>query len=80
VDRFILRFEGQGEKPAEDVRRIRSLPNATVLDDSSSMILIEGPRSKIASLIKSLPGWSCSPECFVPVPDARPKLRKSSAR
>jgi phage/plasmid primase-like uncharacterized protein len=26
---FILRFNGVGEKPAEDVQRIRSLPDAT---------------------------------------------------
>jgi hypothetical protein len=69
-----------GEKPAEDVRRIRSLPNATIVDDSSRMLLVEVPGEKITKLIKSLPQWSLSPESFVPVPNPRPKLRKAAAK
>ena len=51
MGRFILRFNGVGEKPAEDVQRIRSLPNATVLDDSARMILIEAPDAAITELV-----------------------------
>ena len=79
VGRFILRFNGVGEKPAEDVQRIRSLPNATVLDDSARMILLEAPDAAITELGKLLPQWGVSQESFVPLPDPRPKLRKPAA-
>ena len=79
MGRFILRFNGVGEKPAEDVQRIRSLPNATVLDDSARMILIEAPDAAIAELVKLLPQWGVSQESLVPLPDSRPKLRKPAA-
>jgi hypothetical protein len=78
MGRFISRFNGVGEKPAEDVQRIRSLPNATVLDDSARMILIEAPDTAITELVK-LPQWDLSHESFVPLLDPRPKLRKPAA-
>ena len=77
MGRFILRFNGVGEKPAEDVQRIRSLPNATVLDDSARMILIEAPDDAIIEIGKLLPRWGVSQESFIPLPDPRPKLRKA---
>ena len=76
MERFILRFKGAGEKPAQDVQRIRSLPGTTVVDDSDRMILIEGPATKIEELVKELPQWSLSKEHFVQLPDPRPKLGK----
>jgi hypothetical protein len=79
MGRFILRFNGVGEKPAEDVQRIRSLPNATVLDDSARMILIEAHDAAITELVKLLPQWGVSQESFVLLPDPRPKLRKPAA-
>jgi hypothetical protein len=79
MGRFILRFNGVGEKPAEDVRRIRLLPNATILDDSERMILIEAPDAAITELVKLLPQWGVSQESFVPLPDPRPKLTKRAA-
>jgi hypothetical protein len=75
MERFILRFCGEGQKPAEDVRRIRSLPGARILDDSPRMILIEAPHAKITEVMKCLPHWSLSKEDYIPVPDPRPKLR-----
>ena len=74
MERFILRFEGDGDKPAGDVERIRALPNTKIIDDSSRMLLVEAPGAKVAELIEALPQWSLSREHFVPVPDVRPKL------
>ena len=75
MERFILRFEGDGDKPAEDVERIRALPNTRIIDDSSRMLLVEAPSAKVTELVQALPQWSLSREHFVPVPDVRPKLR-----
>jgi hypothetical protein len=79
MGRFILRYNGAGEKPAEDVRRIRSVANA-VLDDSARMILMEAPDSAIAKLTRQLPQWLVSRESLVTLPDPRPKLRKPAAQ
>ena len=76
MERFILRFKGNGEKPIEDVERIRSLPNLRVVDDSAHMLLVEAPGESVTKLVQALPEWILSKERFIPVPDARPKLKR----
>ncbi len=74
MDRFILRFQGSGPKPAEDIERIRTLSNTTVLDDSSPrMILVEAPEAELKALVDTMPGWVISKERTIPLPDL-PKL------
>jgi hypothetical protein len=75
MGRFILRFTGEGEPPAEDVRRIRELPRAEVVDSSPRMLLVEAAAAPLDTLLRSLPAWSMSAENFVPLPNPRPKLR-----
>jgi len=77
MDRFILRFTGNGEPPPEDIRRIRELPQAQVIDSSSRMLLVEAPSTALSALVRSMPAWTLSAEQFIPVPDPRPKLRDS---
>lgn len=77
MERFILRFEGNGEKPAQDLERIRALPGVKIVDDSSRMVLVEAPSAGVTELVQALPHWSLSPEHFVPVPDVRARIRKS---
>lgn len=77
VERFILRFEGDGEKPVKDVERIRAFPDAKIVDDSSRMVLIEAPSATVAELVQALPQWTLSREHLVPIPDARPKVREN---
>jgi hypothetical protein len=75
MDRFILRFTGKGEPPAEDIRRIRELSHAQVIDTSPRMLLVEAPSTSLNALVRSMPAWTVSAEHFVPRPDPRPKLR-----
>jgi hypothetical protein len=77
VSRFILRFNGSGEAPAEDLHRIRACNHCTVVDASARMLLVDMPDEELGAVIKALPQWSIDREHFVPVPDTRPKLRKS---
>ncbi len=77
MERFILRFEGNGNRPVDDLERIRTLPNLKVVDDSSRMVLVEAPQEVVTKLAESLPEWSLSRERFVPVPDVRPRLKGS---
>jgi hypothetical protein len=78
MDRFILRFRGPSPGPAEDIQRIRSLRRLTVIDDSSPrMLLVEAPETELKALVDSMPGWIVTQEKMVPLPDPRPKPRKS---
>ncbi|MEA2600980.1 MAG: hypothetical protein QOF89_1972 [Acidobacteriota bacterium] len=78
MERFVLRFRGPGAKPHHDVEQIRSLPGTTVLDDSSSrMLLVETAEDEIEKLSELLPDWNISPERKIPLPDRRPSVRRS---
>lgn len=78
MDRFILRFCGSGGKPPGDVAQIRSLPNTTVIDDSTSrMVLVEGREVELKAALQSMPDWVMSKEEMIPLPDPRPKVRKA---
>jgi hypothetical protein len=72
MERFILRYKGSGRKPEEDVRRIRSVPNTTVLDDTPRMLLVSGPESNLRSLVQSMSDWIMSPERTVNIPKPHP--------
>jgi hypothetical protein len=79
MNRFILRYQGEGPKPAEDVSRIRSLQNIKVLDESSPrMLLVEGPGANLKALVESMPEWVLTPQRMIPLPDPRLKPRKRS--
>jgi len=78
MGRFILRFKGKGPKLAEDVQRFRVLRNTSVLDDSSSrMILVEAPDAELRELVDTMPGWIISKEKMIPLPDQRPKINEN---
>jgi len=73
---FILRFTGRGAAPDSDLERIRSTPGVSILDSSSSrMLLVEAPSDTVSQLAETLPGWSWTSERTIPLPDPRPKIR-----
>ena len=75
--RFVVRFRGESAKPAEDLERIRGLPEATVLDDASPrMLLVESEEQPLRELVESLPGWVVAPEQEVPLPDTRERVER----
>jgi hypothetical protein len=76
MGRYILRFTGTGPKPAVDVKRIRSAPQMTVLDDSARMLLVEAAEEQIKEVVSSMPGWTWSPERTIRLPDSRPRPRR----
>ncbi|HEV2805477.1 MAG TPA: hypothetical protein VGW57_11175 [Chthoniobacterales bacterium] len=76
MERFILRYEGAGEKPVDDLEKIRAVPKLKVVDDSSRMLLVEAPNDSVAGLIATLPEWKLTKEVFVPIPDPRPRVRQ----
>jgi hypothetical protein len=74
--RFIVRFRGEGSIPAEDVERLRALPDINIIDSTSRMLLVDAPSDKLESLISSMPEWIMSEERMVSRPDPRPKIQQ----
>lgn len=78
--RFILRYRGQGAKPAADVARVKQCAGVTVLDASMPrMLLVEGAKAKVRELAERLEGWVAAEEQTVRLPDPRPKVRSKAA-
>jgi hypothetical protein len=75
--RFIIRYVGAGPRPASDVEHIRAAEELTVIDDSSSrMLLVEASEERVREVVGSMPGWIWSPERTYRLPDPRPKPRR----
>ena len=75
--RFIVRYVGTGPRPASDVERIRAVEELTVIDDSSSrMLLVEASEERVKEVMASMSGWIWSPERTIRLPDPRPKPRR----
>lgn len=75
--RFVVRFRGDRAEPAEDLERIRNLPQATVLHESSPrMVLVEADEQPLRELVESLPGWVLAPEQEIPIPDTRKRIKR----
>lgn len=75
---FVVRFGGDGAPPADDVERIRNLPEADVLDESPRMMLVESHGQPLRDLVDSLPGWAVASEQYVSLPDTREGIRRQA--
>ena len=76
MGRYILRYTGTGPRPPGDLERIRTAAKLTVIDDSPRMLLVEAPEEQVRKVAASLPGWICSPERTIRLPDPRPRPRR----
>lgn len=76
--RYILRYKGRGPIPAEDAERIRDREGVSLVDSTSRMLLVEGPREDLEELVGSSPEWVISEEKIVKRPDPRPEIRKDA--
>jgi hypothetical protein len=74
--KFILRFRGSGDIPAEDVKHISALPDVNIIDSTSRMLFVDAPQDELRSFISSMPEWVMVEERSVPLPDPRPKVRQ----
>lgn len=78
TERFILRYRGPGQMPAEDLERIREASGLEVLDSTSRMLLVQASEAELQTLMATLPDWVLSAERKVAMPDPRPKLRQET--
>ena len=75
MNRYLLRFRGDGFKPPPDVDLLRSCEGVKVIDDTSNrMVLVECLPETIAMLSSQLTDWLIEEESFSPLPDTRVKL------
>jgi hypothetical protein len=73
--RYVLRYRGEGDKPAGDVAHLRAAPDATVVNESPKMVVVEGEPEALGRLVDSMPGWELlGPERTYEVPDTRKKI------
>ena len=72
---FIVRYRGEGPRPADMVDRIRSLPDLRVLDDESPrMLLVEAPEGPLRQLLSDRSDWLVAEQQAYRVPDTRPRV------
>ena len=72
--RFVLRYRGDGSRPAGDVARVEELAGVVVVDSSSRMLLVESDPEPLRQLVDALPDWVMAPERTYEVPDTRKKV------
>ncbi len=74
--RYVLRYRGEGTKPAADVEAVDRFAGVTVVDESASkMLLVECDGEVAAELAETLPEWVIALEQTFTVPDTRKGVR-----
>jgi hypothetical protein len=73
MEKYILRYRGQGIMPDEEARHILESADATILDDSARMVLVEAVGAKLKAAVAGMDQWSVSPEHTVPLDDPYPR-------
>jgi len=73
---FVLRYRGEGAKPAADVARVRALAHGILDDSSPRMLLVESDHEPLRALVDSMPDWVMAPEQTYTVPDTRKKVQR----
>ncbi len=74
--RFVLRYRGEGVAPEADVARVQGLDDATVVDVSSRMLLVESHPEPLRRLVGTLPDWVMAAEQTYAVPDTRQMVER----
>jgi hypothetical protein len=61
--RYILRFRGAADPPANDEQRVRAREGITVLEaHSPRLLLVEGSEDDLRNIAADLSGWTLEPE------------------
>lgn len=82
MSRFILRYRGKGPRPAGVAEMIRSLPDATIIDDSGRMILVDAPEGALRGAVEQMASsaeWLIAPERVYSAPEPRARAKKGPA-
>ncbi len=72
--RFVLRYSGEGPKPAADVARLQELAGAVIVESSARMLVVEAKPEPLRDVVDALPDWVMGPDMSYDVPDTRKKV------
>jgi hypothetical protein len=80
MSRFIVRYRGKGPKPPAASDVARQAPGLRVVDQTSRMLLVEGPEEAVRSAFPSEEEWLIAPEQTYELPDPRPKVERPPSK
>ncbi len=72
--RLVLRYTGAKPIPHSHIEHLRS--QLRVVDESPTMLLVEGEEEGVRRALAPLEGWSISREKTYQIPDTRKFIRK----
>jgi len=79
MSRFVIRYVGKGLAPKTISERIRLLPDAKVIDQSTRMLLVEADAAVLNPIFDGQEDWLLVPECQVSLPDVRPRSKRRTS-
>jgi hypothetical protein len=77
MSRFVIRFNGAGAKPANDVNLIQAHPALKVIDESARMLLVESDAATIDHLRRNLSDWQITAESSFSLPETNRQTKRS---
>jgi len=72
--RFVVRYRGNGPRPADTIDRVKGMPGARILEDAGRTLLVEGDESKLRLVFSDESLWVVAPELTYRLPDPRRKV------
>ena len=76
MTRFVLRYRGQGEKPASVREKVAALPDTNIREETSRMLLVDSDQAldelgadELAAL--DLENWAVHRDTTLALPDTR---------
>ncbi len=80
MSRFVICYQGANDPSQQEERSLlsslASLKQAKVIDQMPGTLLVDGPESEIAKVVKRLRQWSLSPARKVAVQPPHKRLRQ----
>ena len=79
MSRFVICYQGPSDPPAQEERSlVSSFKRAKVIDKMPGTLLVDGPESEIATVVKRLRQWSFSPERKVSIKPPHKRIRQTA--
>ena len=76
MSRFVIRYNGPGTKPPNDVDLVRGQSALKVIDESARMLLVESDNGTIDHLRRNLSDWQITAETSFTIPDPRHQIKR----
>jgi hypothetical protein len=76
LERFIIRYRGAGPRPPDLVERIRALEDASIVESTDRMLLVEANEDQLRNLLGSSKDWLVAPVRGYELPEHPPRIKK----